>query len=208
MDPSYQPGQLPTPTPQSNQYDFITNPQKPPRRGIKGFGKGGRSNLLIMIAVGLVAVTIILIIISLIFGGESNKDVLLGVARKQSQVIAVAEEGADKGGSQQTKSLALAVKLAVTSQQQALLKKIQKDGKVKEKEYKSAPSSKVIQQLASAEKNGRFDEAFNNVIENELTAYQQELKQANAAISSKSTKEQLATDFNNVGLLLKIPDSN
>lgn len=208
MDPSYQPGRLPTPTPQQNQYDFITNASKAPQRGLKGFGKGGKSNVLMLIVGSLVLITILILVVSLVFGGESNKDVLLKVARKQSEVIAVAQEGAEQSGTDQSKSLALAVKLAVTSQQQTLLKELQKKGKVKEKEYKSAPSAKVTQQLTSAQKNGRFDEAFSNVIEDELTQYQQVLKQANAAVSRKSTKDLLASDFANVTLLLKIPENN
>lgn len=214
MDPNQQPGQLPptqdfpapTPAPiQPSHYDFITNPAKPRKKSL--FGGGDKKGTLIIIAGGLGLLTLILLIGSLFFGGDSNKDTLLNVAKKQSEVIAVAGLGAEDGGSNQAQSLALAVQLSVTTEQQALIAQIYKNGKVKQKEYAAGPSAQVTQDLETAQRNGRFDEVFNNVMKQELTEYQQELRTANAAVSSKSSKTLLAKDYENVGLLLTIPSN-
>lgn len=211
MDPNqpYQPGQLPSVPKDGDlhpgQYDFITNPVKPQRRGLKGLGGGGKSNMLMLIGGGLLLLTLIITAFSLLSGGSSNKDVLLRVARQQSQLIEIAEEGASNGSTNQAQSLALAVQLTVTTQQNGVIEQLQKDGKVKPKDYQSAPSSEVTQKLEAGQRNGRFDEAFNSVMGQALSDYQDVLKQANATASGSKTKDLLANDFNNVSLLLKIP---
>lgn len=203
MEPSYQPGQGQPPAPIS-QYDFITNPGKPPKRSFLG---GGKSNILVMVIAGLGLITIILLLASVLFGGSSDKDQLLVVATKQSEVIAVAEIGAEDGGTNQAQSFALAVKLSLTTEQQAILAQISEDGKVNKKDYASGPSSEVVTQLETAERNGRFDEVFVNVMKDELEEYQQVLQTANTSAGNASTKELLAADFKNAGLLLAIPQN-
>lgn len=205
MDPYPQPA--PPPQGPQPQYDFITNPIKPPKRGLFSFGKGNRSGLLIIIAGGLVLLTVLLVVGSLLFGGTSDKEALLRVAQKQSEIIAVSEIGEKDGGGNQARSLALAVKLTVTTEQQAMVAQIAKRDKVKAKEYAAEPSAEVTKQLETAQRNGRFDEVFNNVIKQELTEYQQELRTANSAVTSKTAKRLLAKDFENVGLLLSTPSN-
>jgi len=207
MDPNQPHQDFPAPQPQQVQpghYDFITNPAKPGKKSLFSFGKGNKSGMLIIIAGGIGLFALILLVGSLFFGGGSNKDTLLGVAQKQSEVIAVAGIGAEDGGSNQAQSLALAVQLSVTTEQQALVTQISKKDKVKPKEYAAGASSEVTTQLETAQRNGRFDEVFYNVIKQELTEYQQVLKTANAAVTSKSTKAVLASDYENVGILLTI----
>lgn len=150
---------------------------------------------------------VILLIGSLFFGGDSDKTVLLGVAQKQSEVIAVAGMGVKDGGTNQAQSLGLAVQLAVTTEQQALIAQISKNSKVGAKDYASGPNAQVTAQLENAERNGRFDEAFTTAMKQELTEYQQELKSASATVSSKSAKELLAKDFESAGILLSIPSN-
>lgn len=193
---------------QSGQYDFITNPVKPKRKSLFSFGKGNNTGLMIIIAAGLGLLTLILLVGSLFFGGSSDRDVLLDVAKKQSEVISIANLGAEEGGTNQAQSLGLAVQLSVTTEQQAVIGQLSKRDKVKPKEYAASPSSEVKQQLETAQSNGRFDEVFNNVIKQELTEYQQALKTANTAVESKSTKTILAQNFESAGLLLQIPNSN
>lgn len=217
MDPHNQSGQLPptqphqdfpAPTPgaaQPGQYDFITNPAKTRRKGLFSGGGSNKKGLLVIIAGGIGLFAVILLVGSLFFGGDSDRDTLLNVAKKQSEVIAVAARGAEEGGTNQAKGLALAVQLSVTTEQKALVAQISKKDKVKPKDYAAGASSQVTSQLETAQRNGRFDEVFTNVIKQELTEYQQELRTANSAVSSKSTKALLSQDFESVGLLLSIP---
>jgi hypothetical protein len=191
--------------PQPGHYDFITNPSKSPKKSLLGGGRGGT---LIIIAGGVGLFAVILLIGSLFFGGGGgSKEALLNVAQKQSEVIAVANLGAEDGGTNQAQSLALAVQLSVRTEQQALVAQIGKSEKIKPKDYTRGPSSEVTKELETAQRNGRFDEVFANVIKEELTEYQQELRTATAATKSKSTKTILAKDFENASLLLQIPSN-
>ena len=203
MDTSYNPGQGQPPTP-VGQYDFITNPAKSPKGSLFG---GGKNGILAMIIGGLGLLTIILLLASVLFGGTSDKEQLLTVAQKQSEVIAIAQLGADDGGTNQAKSFALAVDLAVTTEQQAVVAQISKDGKIKEKDYAAAPNSAVVTELETAQLNGRFDEVFVNVMKQELTEYQRVLQAANSSSGSQSTKELLARNFDSASLLMSIPQN-
>ncbi len=185
-----------------SQYDFITNPAKTAKKPPL-LSKGNRSGLIKLVLIVLGVLVLITAAVSMLFGGDSNRETLLTVARKQSQIISIAESGADKAGSNQAKALALSTQLTITTDQWALINQLTKNGgKVKGKEYKSTPSSQVTSELATAERNGRFDEVFSNIIKQELAEYQRDLQTANSSVSSKSAKLLLAKDYENAGLLL------
>lgn len=206
MDPNQIPGQGPAapqaPLPPS-QYDFITNPAKPPRKSLFSSG-GDKTRLLIIVIGGLVFFIMLLLVGTMIFGGDTDRDALLKVARQQSQVIAVADMAKDDLGTTDAQNFALTTKLSVTSEQQALLAQLKKS-KPKPKEYSVGVSTKTKTQLETAQRNGRFDEAFVTALKESLTNYQKELKAANAAVNSKSTKVLLGKDFESATILLSIP---
>lgn len=203
MNPDNQAGQAPSPPPQPVNYDFINNPPKPPKKAL--FLGGGGKSTWVLLAGGLGLFAVILLLGSLFFGGDSDKDALLPVAQKQSEIIAISELGVEDAGTNQTKGLAMTVGLSVTTEQQQLVALMYKNGKVKRKEFAAQPSAEVTTQLENAQKNGRFDEVFTNVINDELTEYQRELKTANNAVSGPKAKALLAKDFESAGLLLSFP---
>lgn len=185
-----------------SQYDFITNPAKTAKKPPL-LSKNNRSGLIKLVLIVLGVLILITAAVSMLFGGDSNRETLLTVARKQSQIIAIATSGADKAGSNQAKALALSTQLTITTDQWALINQLTKNGdKVKSKEYSSTPSSQVTSELATAERNGRFDEVFSNIIKQQLAEYQRDLQTANSSVSSKSAKLLLAKDYENAGLLL------
>lgn len=205
MDPN-QPGQqLPPsqPTQEPGAYDFITNPAQPKKRSL--LNGGDKKGFLIMVLGGLGIVTLLVLIGGLVFGGDSDRETLLDVAKQQSAIIEIAETGNEKAGTNQAKSLALTTQLTITTQQTDLVNQIAKTGKVKEKSYASGASSKITSELEAAELNGRFDEVFSNILKQELTEYQQEIKVANSKVSSKKAKKLLADDYEQTALLLSIP---
>lgn len=204
MDSNQVPGSVPsapqTPLPPS-QYDFITNPAKPPRRSLFSFGKGDKTGLLVIIG-GLTLFLLLLMVGTMIFGGDTDREILLKVARKQSEVIAVADSGKDDLGTTQAQNFGLATKLSVTSEQQSILALVSKP---KAKDYKASVNAEVKNQLEVAQRNGRLDEAFIIALKKELTEYQKELKTANATVKGKKSKALLSQDFESVGILLSIP---
>lgn len=187
----------------SEQYDFITNPGKPPKRSL--FGGSSTTSLLIKLVVVLVGLVFVILIGSLFFGGKGEKEALLPVLRKQNTVIATAKLGVEDGGSAQTQAFGSSVQLALTSQQQTLLTQLQKTDKVNPKDYVAGVASSVQTSLDSAQQNGRFDEAFITAVREELTEYQQVLKTANNAATNKTTKALLAKDFESTTTLLATP---
>lgn len=206
MDPYQQPGPAPN-APQTQppgEYDFINNPVKPGKKSLFGGGSDKRS-MLIIIGGGIGLLTVILLIGSLFFGGDPDRKILIDVAQKQSEIIALASMGADDGGTNQTKSFGYTVQLSVTTEQQILVAHMTKKGKVKPKDIAAVVSPKLASELEDAQLNGRFDDAFAVAMKQELTEYQQELKAANAAVGSENAKELLAKDFDSATLLLSMP---
>lgn len=204
MDPQQTPAPAPPQQPfNSGQYDFITNPGKPPKRSL--FGGSNTTGLLVKLIVVFVGLIVVILIGSLFFGGKSDKEALLPVLQKQSSIVATAKLGVEDGGSTQTKAFGSSVQLATTSQQQSLITQLTKTAKLKDKEYVAGVPSSVQAQLDSAQKNGRFDEAFITAIREELTEYQQVIKTANNNVSSKTTKALLAKDYASTTTLLATP---
>jgi len=210
MDPTQQPNQsFPAPPSQSQQpgqYDFIMNPQKPKKKGLFSFG-GGKSNILVTVIAAVGGLTLIILVGSMFFGGSSDKDTLLTVARKQSELIALAEIGADKAGSNQSQSFALSTKMSITTEQQTLVSQMAKREKVSAKDYADSVDSADETTLETAERNGRFDEVFNNLMKEKLTEYQRVLQTANSQVQGKTSKSILAESFKDTGLLLSISTS-
>lgn len=199
MDP-YQPGPA---APPPGQYDFITNPVKQPKKGFLGLG--GMGGKLAMVAIGLGILTVVILLGSLFLGGPNEKDTLLPVAQKQSEVIALGQLGAKDGGTSQIQALGLATQLSLTTQQQELVAQIAKSGsKVKEKDYSAKLSSQVTSQLDNAKSNGRFDDAYRAAMKQALEDYQQTLKTANSGDLGKTSKALLARDFDQATLLISV----
>lgn len=204
MDPQQTPAPAPPQQPfNSSQYDFITNPGKPPKRSL--FGGSSTTSLLVKIVIVLLGLVMVIIIGSLFFGGKSDKQALLPVLQKQSSIVATAKLGVEDGGSTQTKAFGSSVQLATTSQQQTLVAQLSKTAKLKDKDYAAGVPSSIKTQLDSAQKNGRFDEAFITALRQELTEYQQVIKTANGGVSSKTTKALLAKDYASTTTLLATP---
>ena len=185
-----------------SQYDFITNPVKPPKKSLFGGAGKNKSNLLIMIAAGLVGFMILVMLVSVILGGSSDKDKLLLVAQQQTSLIALADLGEKKAGDVPAQSLASSVKLAVSTDLRDVVGQL---GKVKPKEYTTGVDSQIAANLTTAETNGRFDEAFMTAVQQELLAYQRALQTASSGVSSPTTKQVLSEEFTNAGVLLSTP---
>lgn len=207
MNPEYQPQPTPPPAAQqplnTGQYDFITSPNTPQKKApLIGFGTLKQKIILIGAAAGIFIV--ILLIFSL-FGRNDNSSAqnLLSVARKQNQIITLAEEGTDKAGGVQAQNLALNTLLTIRTDQQAVIAQLAKAGKeVKAKDLAVGQDAKLTQELTTAETNGRFDEVFINILKAELTEYQSTLKTSFAATQNQTTRSILSTSNESVTLLL------
>lgn len=204
MDPNNNSGAGAPPPFQPGSYDFITNPAKPPKKGPFAFITASKSGLLMAVGAGLIVIMLFVILYSVLFGGTSNRDVLLSVARQQSKVIALSEEGAKNGGTSQTQGFAIAVQLSVETERNQMITLINKSGKVKTKDFSAGVSAEAEKKLETAQNNGRYDEEFINLLRQELANYQRTLETTNTQVSGPNTKALIASTYANTELLLDI----
>lgn len=188
----------------SAQYDFITNPNQPTKTSLLG-GGGQKQRILIVVLGALVLLIIFILVFSLIFGrGSGNANQMLAIGRAQTELMRVSELGERKAGSEQAKSLAVSTKLTMTSQQQTLIQYLQDSGqkRISERDLQTAPNSQTDQTLTTAETNGRFDEAFLSVMNEQLRAYRRLLQETYDSVGGENAKQLLSNDFNQINLLL------
>lgn len=189
----------------SGQYDFINSPPVQKKKFSPFGGGGGMASKLKIVLIGLAVFTVVIIIFAMITGGgNGDKDALLAVARKQNQVLNVSQTGTEKAGGNQAQSIAYNTNLTITTDQKSILSALTAGGaEVKTKELAAGVSSKITQELTTAETNGRFDEVFINIVKSELESYQATLKTTFPNIKSKKSQQKLSEANDNVTLLLE-----
>ncbi len=204
----------PTPVPGAqgpqNQYDFITSPQKPVKKGFN-FG-GGNFGVTIGIIVGGAAVLIIMLILIMNLlsgGGNSSKASLIGLAQTQNEIIRVSQKAEAAATLQGVKNLAFTVDTSVTSQQQQVLAILAKNGvKVKGDELKLKINGATDQKLATAKSTSTFDKTYSEIMQTSLESYAKTLKQINATTKSKTEKSITTSYIEQTELLIsQIPYS-
>jgi hypothetical protein len=217
MDPNQlpQPGHPAAPAPQASQsdggqfnpgqYDFITNPQKPPKKGLMSGGTSKKQRILLVI-VGLVSL-LILFMLTISLLSRSNKASiaqLTTVMQQQVEIIRVSDIGTSKAGSERAKAIANKTHLTIATQQRELQSTVKaRKIEIPYKELSKGKNPKTDQTLNTAAQNGRFDDAFIQTIRTSLEEYQKSLKSAHSASNSKSIKDKLNTDYKQVTLLLE-----
>jgi len=187
----------------TGQYDFITSPPLQPKQPRMNFG-GGLSGKLKMFGIGLGVFIVVMVLVTLVFsGGGGDNEVLLSTAKKQNQLIALAEVGADKAGSTKAQSEAYNSMLTVKTQQNETVNIVIKNGKeLKGKDILLPIEVNNQKELVQAETNGRFDDVFLNILEKELVAYQNQLKKDHGLLKSEKAKQTLSSAYDDIGLLI------
>lgn len=191
------------------QYDFITNPAKPAKRSLiplPGSGGSKKQKILFFVIASLALVTILVLVFSIFFGGKSSgTDKLVNIVQKQNELIRIADIGEKKAQGEETKNLAVNIKLSVTSQQNDLIDYLKKNGKkVSTKELSIGKNTETDSALDKAESNGRFDEAFTSLISEQISDYMSSLQDTYSSISGKNAKQLISDDYNQTKLLTAI----
>ncbi len=215
MDPNQQP-QYPAPQPpqqpqqqsvgfNSQQYDFITNPAKPPKKSMLPLPSASGNKPKAFLIYGGLAILFIIIIsllYSVFFGGNKGVDQFKPIAQQQTELIRVATIGKQKASTTAAQNLAEMTVINLTSQQNDLVSYLAKQKvKLSLKYLNQGKNTATDQDLATAETNGRFDDAFTQDIRDGLTKYQGSLKSAyNSA--GKNGKAILNAQYSQTGLIL------
>ena len=204
-------GQAPAPSQPSgqfnpSQYDFITNPSKPPKKSVLPGRGSSKTQRIVIVVAGLVILFMLIFIFASLLSssGRSNTEQLTVVLQTQTEVSRVAEIGENKSSTEDAKKLAATVNIVVESQKNQLNGLLAKqDIKVNAKQLSAGKDAKTDETLTTAEKNGRFDDAFVQTMRTELEDYQKTLKTAYDGSPSKSVREALDADYQQVALLLE-----
>lgn len=195
--------QEPSETPDSDPYGFIFNPPKPPRQpftlpgdsmGIRiAFAAGGLIILIILFSVG-----------SSFLNKSSNlqKQKLLSLAQMQSEIASLADTASEKITDKGLLYRAATVKVTTESSQQQVISALKKRGKkkIKDKELNVTNPANAAA-LSEGEQNGRYDEAYMQLLQKELNTYHQKLKDVYDT-GSTTEKSIVSTADDQIKLLL------
>lgn len=189
-------------------YDFIMNPGGANNAAKAPKLPSGNSikQRIIIVAIGVVLLLVAAIVVISLLGsaGKAAKADLIIAAQRQAELIRVSKFGADRARGASAKNLATTTSLTMQSGQAKLVAAMKKQGiKVSPEELAAGKNSKTDATLTAAEQSNRFDEAFTEQIQKQLTAYQSALKAAYDKASNQQLKQTLKEQYDNATLLTK-----
>lgn len=195
MDPYTQQPQHSLQPPSQNPYEFIMNPQQPPKRKLINLSGGNSFGMLLGLILGgaLLLMLVLAIIVSLLGGSKANTGDFISLSQTQQELMRVANQGASDATHQTTKDLAITAEYTIRSQQREVLAFLATHGKtVGGKELALKQNARTDQQFRAAEATSTFDLVFSQTMQNQLTTYASTLKQLHAAASGKAEREMLS----------------
>jgi len=200
MDPYQQQYQPPV----GNSYDFIMNPQKPPKQRKFGIGRNSSLGMLLgLIVGGAVLFMIVVAVVLSMFSSNSAGVSLTGIAQTQNELIRVADQGVRGSVRQTTKNLAVTIQYGLTTQQKQTIAYMARTGvSIAEKELALKQNATTDQRLASAKTTSTFDSVFAEIMQEQLTAYADSVRQLHNTTTNKTEKELLGTYYEQTQLLI------
>jgi hypothetical protein len=205
MQPNNPYGPAP-PAPQPHEYEFITNPGQPSRRGFNPLS-GGASlpKRIAIISGGLLVLLIIFLIIRGVLSGGGNTETLINVAQDQQQLVHLAENaGEQEGLSVTNQAFAVTAQATLTSAQTQLVTYLKDNGhKVNEKTLNLKVSTTLDEQLKTAAGNSTYNSTFKETMQTQLKDYQQALRQAYNQTTGPKGRKLLSDQFNGSQLLMQ-----
>ncbi len=181
--------------PNQNPYDFINNSNQTPKKSL--LAGGDTKTRIIKVALFSTVILIVLVIFySLVFGNKkSSSELLIKPAAQQSDLIAIADIGAEKVRDGKINQLMTTAGVIISSQNSQTLALITKGGiKADAKTLLPYQDPKFADILKEAETSGKFEETFMGIYQNRLDQYAIALKTAYAG-SSGSAKEKLGSMY-------------
>lgn len=198
-------GQEPGGSNPKNEYEFIMNPGTPPKKPLLNLGEASMLKRGIFAGAGLL---ILIMVVSVIFSflngaGRAHQDRLLEIAQTQSEIIRVAESAQEKIGERDLLFLANNVVLTFKSSQQDIASALTERGiKKVEKKLTDAENPENDAVLIEGEQNGKFDETYRALLEQQLNNYGIQLQAAYEGSNAKE-KQILETAFSQIDLLVR-----
>ncbi|MBI1856770.1 hypothetical protein HY003_00920 [Candidatus Saccharibacteria bacterium] len=187
-----------------NQYDFITNPQKLPKKGLlPGIGNSKKQRILMVGVGGILLVIILITVFSFIFGGSGgNTDDLVKAAKQQSELIRISDIALTKARGSDALNLAITTKMTLMAEQQPFLKMIKNQGySLNAKELAASKNAETDKILTAADQNNQFDVVFLKTLQSGIANYQKTLKKALNTTSNKKARQSISEAYSQAKIL-------
>jgi hypothetical protein len=186
-------------------YGFIMNPGSGPQKKSllpAGLLNLSKKQLILLGAGGAVFLAIIVTILFSVFGGgPTNKDQLLDVAARQSELIRVSDIALKEATGTQARNLAQTTKLSLRSDQSTLTAALKAQ---KVKIPKTRENTETTQMLTEAKQSNRFDEVFLEFVQEELVEYQRTLNTAYQTTVDSRLKETMKMQYQNASVIIGV----
>jgi hypothetical protein len=186
----------------SNPYDFIMNPQKPPRRPLF-FTRGSMAQKIAFILGGFILLIVLISIASSFLNSASNaqNDKLLNLVRTESEIVRVADTASSKLTDKDLLFKSASTRLSVESTKQQIIAVLEARGKkFKEKDIIfENPENDAV--LSEGEQNGRYDQTYKQLLETLLADYQKLLEDAYSSAGARE-KDIMVSANEQINLIL------
>ena len=183
---------------QPNPYNFILD-DKPKKHGLPliKFGGSKKQRLLQIVIGGILLIILLVIVFSLIFSGGSNDTKqLYQIAASQKDIIDLTNLGSTKAANQQLINQSATINLVVTTQSNDTLSYLAKKGHKKPtKQIAQYRDSTYKKALDDALKNGKYDDSYQALLNDQLSVYRSKLQTIYNSTSVKSLKNQTSNDY-------------
>lgn len=189
--------------PGGGDYDFIMNPQKPPKSPLF-FVPASTTKRIMLAAGGLIALLMIMVVGSSFLNSANNaqNDKLLELAKTQTEIVRVSELASEKISDKNLLYQSVTVKASINSSKNEVVTALSKRGKkVKDKDLNSGENADNDEILSEGEQNGRYDNTYRQLLEQQLADYKKQLESVYDSGNS-SEKDIMVSANNQIPLLL------
>jgi hypothetical protein len=194
-----------TPPPAGNNYDFIVNPGAAPKPVKTGSGPIGNPLVMriLLVAVGVIALLVLASFVQkLLFSDKTNKAELIGLTQTQTEIARIAEQG-DKSGDQAMRNAAVNTQLVLITQRREIAVFLSKHGGVNSKVYGDKRSKATDTRLTRAKATSTFDQEYQEIMNELLTAYAKSIKTAHGNAIGTTEKKLLTKHSEQTQVLLQ-----
>ncbi len=177
-----------------NPYDFIMSPQQPKKTA----SVKGPQGVLFIVGAAAVIIILLVVVISMLRGSGGDTTTFIKLAQQQQEIVRVATLDYSQLSQQSTKNFSINVQLGIATDQASLTGLLGRNHiKVSPKQLTLGTDSTTDTQLQNAISTSTLDTTLTQVLHNELTSYQQTLRQAynqTAAPDARQLLNQLNTN--------------
>ncbi|MDB5164972.1 MAG: hypothetical protein JWL89_598 [Candidatus Saccharibacteria bacterium] len=202
----YPPNQTPV-APHPQEYEFIMNPDQPGAgRKFTGLPQGGNSILrrVLLVVGSLVLLVILLSVGKNLLSNKPNLTQYVAIAQEQQEIIHLAKAATDEKSLTTTnKNFAVTTQVSLTTGQTKLIQYLRQNGqKLNDKTLNLKVSASTDEKLTAAATANNYNPVFQEVMNTQLTNYQQITKQAMTGSGPKG-RELLTNQLKASDLLLQ-----